>query len=96
MEIKPLHDYVVLEPTKEEEKTKSGILLPDTAEKDDIKQAKVVAIGPGRKTASGKVVEMSVKVGDKVLYSKYSPDKIKVEDKEYVIVKEEDILAVIE
>ena len=96
MKLRPLSDHIVLEPEKEKEKTQSGILLPDTADKEDIKQGKVVAIGPGRKTSSGKIITVDVKVGDKVLYSKYSPDKIKVEEKEYVIVKEEDILAVLE
>ncbi len=95
MKIRPLADYVVLEPIKEEEKTKTGILLPETAEKDDLKQGKVVAVGPGRKTTKG-TLAVEVKVGDRVLYSKYSPDKIKVDGKEYVIVKEEDILAVLE
>ena len=95
MRLHPLSDHIVLEPAKEEEKTKSGILLPDTAEKDEIKQGKVVAAGPGRKTAKG-TIPIDVKVGDKVLYSKYSPDKVKVDEKEYIIVKEEDILAVLE
>lgn len=96
MKLHPLSDHIVIEPSKDEERTKSGILLPETAEKEDLKQGKVVAAGPGRKTSAGRVIPVEIKVGDKVLYSKYSPDKIKVEEKEYVIVKEEDILAVLE
>lgn len=96
MKIKPLSDHIVIEPAKEQEQTKSGILLPETAEKEDLKQGKVVAVGPGRKTSAGKIISVEVKIGDKVLYSKYSPDKVKVEDKEYIIVREEDILAVLE
>ena len=81
---------------KKEEKTKTGILLPDTADKERPEQGKVIAVGPGRKTSSGKVLQMDVKPGDKVLFTKYGPNEIKVEDKEYLIAKQEDILAIIE
>lgn len=96
MKIKPLSDHILIEPIKEEEKTKSGILLPETAEKEKPEQGKVIAVGPGRKTSAGKIVPMDVKVGQKVLFKKYGPDEIKVDDKEYLIAKEEDILAIIE
>jgi len=96
MKIKPLADYILIEPTKEEEKTKTGILLPETAEKEKPEQGKVIAVGPGRKTPSGKVIPLGVKPGDKVLFTKYGPNEIKVGDKEYLIAKEEDILAIIE
>ena len=96
MNIKPLSDHILIEPIKEEEKTKSGILLPETAEKEKPEQGRVIAVGPGRKTVSGKVVPLEVKPGDKVLFKKYSPDEIKVNNKEYLIAKEEDILAIIE
>ncbi len=96
MRIKPLSDHILIEPIKEEEKTKTGILLPETAEKERPEQGKVIAIGPGRKTASGKVIPLSVKTGQKVLFKKYGPDEIKVEEKEYLIAREEDILAIIE
>ncbi len=96
MQIKPLSDHILIEPIKEEEKTKSGILLPETAEKEKPEQGKVIAVGPGRKTSAGKIVPMDVKVGQKVLFKKYGPDEIKVDDKEYLIAKEEDILAIIE
>ena len=96
MEIKPLADYILIEPIKEEERTKTGILLPETAEKEHPEQGKVIAIGPGRKTSDGKIIPLEVKVGDKVLFTKYGPNEIKVDDKEYLIAKEEDILAILE
>ena len=96
MKIKPLSDYILIEPIKEEEKTKTGILLPDTAEKERPEQGKVIAVGPGKKDKTGKVIPLEVKPGDMVLFTKYSPNEIKVEDKEYLIAKEEDILAILE
>lgn len=95
MTIKPLSDHVLIEPTKEEEKTKSGILLPETVEKERPEQGKVIAVGSGKKLASGKVLPMEVKPGDKVIFTKYGPNEIKVDGKEYLIAKEEDILAII-
>ncbi len=94
--IKPLLDNVVIEPVKEEEKTKGGILLPETADKDMPEQGVVVAVGPGKKTNSGKTLPMEVKPGQKVLFTKYSPTEIKVGNKEYLIAKQEDILAILE
>ena len=96
MNIRPLRDHILIEPIKEEEKTKAGIFLPDTASKEKSEQGKVIAIGEGKKTDDGKIIPLSVKPGDKVLFSKYGPSEIKVDDKEYLIAKEEDILAVIE
>ena len=96
MTIKPLSDYILIEPIKEEEKTKTGILLPQTAEKERPEQGKVVAVGPGKRNEEGKVFPVSVKVGQKVLFTKYGPNEIKVDDKEYLIAKEEDILAILE
>lgn len=96
MKIQPLSNNILIEPIKEEEKTKSGILLPETAEKERPEQGKVIAVGPGRKTSAGKIISVDVKAGDRVLFTKYGPNEIKVEDKEYLIAKEEDILAIIE
>jgi chaperonin GroES len=96
MKIKPLADYVLIEPIKEEEKTKAGILLPQTAEKEKPEQGKVIAVGPGKRDEKGNLIPPTVKPGQKVLFKKYSPDEIKVDDKEYLICKEEDILAIIE
>ena len=96
MKIKPLSDHIVIEPISQEEKTKTGIFLPQTVEKERPEQGKVVAVGPGKVLSSGKITPMEVKVGDVVLFTKYSPNEIKVEDKEYLIAKQEDILAILE
>ena len=94
--IKPLGDRVLIEPITDAEKTKSGIYLPDTASKERPEQGKVIAVGEGRMLDSGKLVPVKVKKGQKVLFTKYGPSEIKVEGKEYLIAKEEDILAVID
>jgi len=96
MQIKPLADHVVIEPISQEEKTQSGIFLPQTAEKEKPEQGKVVAVGPGKMLSSGKRNEIEVKVGDIVLFTKYGPSEIKVENKDYLIAKQEDILAILE
>lgn len=96
MKIKPIADHILVEATEEEEKTESGIFLPQTAEKERPEQGKVIAVGPGRKNNDGKVIPLDIKEGQKVLFSKYGPTEIKVGDKEYLIAKEEDILAIIE
>lgn len=95
MKIQPLSDHVLIEPLRQEEKTKSGILLPETVEKEKPEQGKVIAVGPGKKTEDGKVIPMEVKEGDVVLFTKYGPNEVKVGEKEYLIAKEEDILAII-
>ncbi|MEK7650221.1 MAG: co-chaperone GroES [Patescibacteria group bacterium] len=99
MTIKPLGDRVLLETLSREEregKTTSGIVIPDTAEKERPEEGRVVAVGPGKMTDDGKMVPMSIKVGSRVLFAKYGPSEIKVGGKEYLIAREEDILAVIE
>ncbi len=96
MNIKPLSDHILIEPIKEEEKTKSGIFLPDTAQKEKPEQGMVIAVGDGKKTDDGKIVPVSVRAGQKVLFTKYGPSEIKIDGKEYLIAREEDILAIIE
>ncbi len=96
MKIKPLSDNILIEPEEREEKTKGGIYLPQTAEGERPQIGKVVAVGPGKRTEEGKVIEISVKVGDRVLFTKYGPTEIKIEGKKYLIAKEDDILAIIE
>lgn len=96
MKIRPLSDHILIEPVKQEERTKAGILLPETAEKERAEQGKVIAVGPGRKRPSGQVIPLDVKEGDTVLFTKYGPNEIKVDDKEYLIAREEDILAILE
>lgn len=86
----------MIEPLLQEEKTKSGILLPETAEKERPEQGRIVAVGPGKKTDEGKVIPLDVKVGDVVLFTKYGPNEVKVDDKEYLIAKEDDILGILE
>lgn len=97
MNIKPLGDRVVIEPQHDERggKTKAGIYLPETVDKERPEQGKVISVGPGR-LQDGKRVPVNVKKGDMVLFTKYGPSEIKVGDKEYLIAREEDILAVIE
>lgn len=96
MKLKPLGNRVVLESVSKEERTKSGIIIPDTVDKEKPEQGKVIAVGPGKTGKDGKRIPMDIKVGDKVLFSKYSPTEVKVEDKEYLVVSDDDILAVIE
>lgn len=96
MNIKPLSDHILIEPIKMEEKTSGGIFLPDTAEKDKSEQGIIIAVGSGKKTDDGKIIPLSVKPGDKVLFSKYGPSEIKVDGKEYLIATESDILAILE
>ena len=95
MNIQPLADYILIEPSEEELKTSSGILLPETIDKERPEQGIVVAIGPGKENSSGKVKPMKVKVGQKVLFTKYGPNEIKIEGREYIIAKAENILAII-
>lgn len=94
MKLVPLGDRVVIKALVAEETTKSGIVLPGQA-KEKPQQAEVVAVGPGG-MVDGKEVTMQVKVGDKVIYSKYAGNEVKLEDEEYIIVKQNDILAVVE
>lgn len=94
MKLKPLADRVVLKQPEAEEKTKSGIVLTGTS-KEKPQEAEVIAVGPGG-VVDGKEVKMEVKVGDKVIYSKYSGTDVKLDGNEYIIVKQSDILAVVE
>ena len=93
--VRPLHDHVVVKALAEEMVTKSGIVLPETS-KEKPEQGEVIAVGPGEILASGQRGPMSVKVGDKVLFKKYSPDEIKVGGQEYLVIRDKDILAVME
>lgn len=96
MKLRPLDDKIIIKPTSEEEKTSSGIVLPETADKEKPEQGEVVSVGPGKIGENGKRLPMNVKKGDKVLFKKYSPDEIKIGEEEYLVAKEEDILAIIE
>lgn len=94
MKIQPLADRIIVEVLEAEEVTKGGIVLPDTA-KEKPQEAKVVAVGKGKVSDEGKVIPPEVKVGDKVLFGKYSGAEIKFDGNEYLILKEEDILAIV-
>ena len=94
MKIKPLADRVVIKPSPAEEKTKGGIILPDTAKEKPV-VGEVVAVGPGKVTDDGKKVLLEVKVGDKVLYGKYSGTEVTIEGDEYLIMREADIFAIV-
>ena len=93
--IRPLEDRVVIEPMEAEEKTQGGIVLPDTAKEKPMK-GKIIAVGDGKMLESGKRAELLVKKGDKVLYGKYAGTEITVDGKEYLVMRESDILAKIE
>jgi chaperonin GroES len=90
----PLADRVIVKPSEAEEKTKGGIILPDTAKEKPI-EGTIVAAGPGKVTDDGKTVKLGVKVGDKVLYGKYSGTEVTVEGEEYLIMRESDIFAIV-
>ncbi len=94
IKLRPLHDRVIVKRTEEGEKTKGGIIIPDTA-KEKPQEGKVVAVGPGR-YEDGKVIPLGVKAGDKILFGKYSGTEIKLDGEEHLIMKEDDILGVIE
>jgi chaperonin GroES len=94
MNLKPLGDRVVVEPLEKEERTASGIILPETA-KEKPQEGTIIAVGPGRRDDDGKIVPMDVKLGDSVLYAKYAGTEIKLDDKKVLILKESDILAIV-
>ena len=95
MDIRPLHDRIIVERLEEETKTAGGIIIPDTA-KEKPQQGKVIAAGKGKKTEDGKLLPLDVKVGDKILFGKYAGTEIKIEGKEYLMMREDELLAVIE
>jgi chaperonin GroES len=94
MQIKPLADRVVVKPLEETEQMKGGLYIPDTA-KEKPQQGEVVAIGPGRVSDEGKRIEIELKVGDRVIYGKYSGTEVTIADEEYLILRESDVLAVV-
>jgi chaperonin GroES len=95
MKIRPLHDRVIVQRIEEEEKTKGGIIIPDTA-KEKPQEGKVIAVGAGKILENGTKVPLDVKVGNKILFGKYSGTEIKIEGEEYLMMREDDILGVIE
>ena len=95
MKIRPLHDRLIVKRLEEEEKTKGGIIIPDTAKEKPI-EGKVIAAGTGRLNKDGKKMPMEVKTGDRILFAKYAGTEVKMDGEEYLMMKEEDVLAVIE
>ena len=95
MKIKPLHDRVIVKRIEEEEKTKGGIIIPDTA-KEKPAEGKVVAVGKGKVDENGKPIAMEVKKGDRILFGKYSGTEVKIDGKEYLIMREDDVLGIID
>ena len=94
VDIKPLADRVVIEAVEQAPKTAGGVILPDTV-KEKPQEGIILAVGPGRKTDKGETIKMDVKAGDRVIYSKYSGSEIKIEGKEYLIISEKDVLAIV-
>ena len=95
MKIRPLQDRIIVKRVQEEEKTKGGIIIPDTAKEKPI-EGKVIAVGNGKVQEDGKVRPLDVKAGDRILFSKYAGTEIKIDGEEHLIMREEDILGVIE
>ena len=95
MKIRPLHDRLVVERLEEREVKKGGIIIPDTA-KEKPQEGKVIAVGNGKIGDDGKRISLDVKGGDKILFGKYSGSEVKLDDKEYLILREEDVLAILE
>jgi chaperonin GroES len=95
MTFRPLHDRVLIERVEEKESVKGGIVIPDTA-KEKPQEGQVVAVGSGKKEKDGKVIPLDVKVGDRILFGKYSGTEIKIDNEDYLILREEEVLGVIE
>jgi len=95
MKVRPLHDRILIKRIEEKETVKGGIIIPDTA-KEKPQEAEVIAVGHGKKNEEGKVIALDVKVGDLILFGKYSGTEIKLDGEEYVIIREEEVLGVLE
>ncbi len=96
MKLRPLGDRVIVRPAAKEEITKTGIILPDTVDKERPEQGEVVAVGPGRLLDSGARALTSLKIGDKIVFKKYSPDEVKIGEEEFLVIAESDVMAVVE
>lgn len=95
MKLTPLGSKIIVRGLDKEEKTKSGIILPDTVDKEKPEQGEVIATGPGKILDNGQRQEMSVKVGEKVLFKKYGPDEVKIDEEEYLVLDQDDVLAIV-
>ena len=95
MKLRPLHDRILLKRIEEKETVKGGIIIPDTA-KEKPQEGEVIAVGNGKKTEDGKLIPLDVKAGDRILFGKYSGTEIKIDNLEYLIIKEDEVLGVLE
>ena len=95
MKVKPLHDRILIKRVEEKETVKGGIIIPDTA-KEKPQEGEVIAVGGGKKTEEGKVIPLDVKAGDRILFGKYSGTEIKIDDVEFLIIREDEVLGIIE
>ena len=95
MKVRPLHDRVIVKRVEEEEKTKGGIIIPDTAKEKPV-EGKVIAVGDGKLSDEGKKIPLEVKAGDKILFGKYAGTEIQIDGEEHLIMREDDIIAIVE
>jgi len=95
MKIRPLHDRILVERLEEQEVRRGGIIIPDTA-KEKPQEGRVIAVGNGKVTEDGRKIPLDVKAGDRILFGKYAGSEVKIDDKEYLILREEDVLAILE
>jgi chaperonin GroES len=95
MKVKPLHDRILIKRVEEKETIKGGIIIPDTA-KEKPQEGEVIAVGGGKKTEEGKVIPLDVKAGDRILFGKYSGTEIKIDEEEFLIIREDEVLGIIE
>lgn len=96
MQLRPIGDHLIVKPLAKEETSASGIIIPDTVQKERAERGEVVAVGPGRTLENGARSVVDVKVGDKVVFKKYSPDEVKIDGVEFLVIKADDVIAVIE
>jgi chaperonin GroES len=95
MKVKPLHDRILIKRVEEKETIKGGIIIPDTA-KEKPQEGEVIAVGGGKKTEEGKIIPLDVKAGDRILFGKYSGTEIKIDEEEYLIIREDEVLGILE
>lgn len=96
MKLKPIFDNIIVKKIEETETTKSGIIMPDTIDKEKPQKGEVIAVGAGKISSDGKNIPMEVAVGDKILFRKYAPDEIKIDGEEYLVMTQSDVIAIIE
>ena len=96
MRLKPVGDHIIVKAVSKEEKSSSGIIIPDTVDKERAERGEVIAVGPGKEVEPGKRTSMDVAVGNKVIFKKYAPDEVKVDEQEFLVIRMEDVMAIIE